>query len=83
MNPTDATLSRQAILNENTVIPYDDPSWFLSPVHHNGYLGDADFWEEGPAIPPDAVFWPAPRTRSISSAKTNNGRPARRAVRHE
>jgi len=61
MNPTDTTLPRQANLDESTVVPYDDPSWIREPVCHNGRWGDAEFWEDGPAIPPDAVIWPAGR----------------------
>jgi hypothetical protein len=26
-------------------VPYDDPSWFLSPFRHNGRTGDSILWE--------------------------------------
>jgi hypothetical protein len=73
MNPTDTTLPRQARLGESLVVPYDDPRWLLSPFEHNGYLGDADFWELGKAIPAGARF----------AMPTRNVRPTRRRGRHE
>lgn len=74
MNPTDAKLPRQATLNKSASVdsdedafphvPYDHPSWFRSPVLHNGHLGDADFWELGPAIPPGSRFVVPTRRRA-------------------
>jgi hypothetical protein len=38
-------------------IEWDDPSWFLSPVEHNGLMADSDFWEPGPWLPAGSLFY--------------------------
>jgi hypothetical protein len=72
MNPTDTTLRRQAKVSASSPspvdddesfppVPYDDPSWFLSPVEHNGQIADSDFWEPGPWLPAGSLFYLAGR----------------------
>ena len=96
MNRTKSATSRQAFpLNESTVvdsdnestqvIPYDHPSWLLSPVVHNGLAADAIFWQLGddPAVEPVEAVEAIPDERFALSFGNRGPHFGWKAVRRE
>jgi hypothetical protein len=73
----DPTAASEADLEIESWFPeldWDHPAWRIEPVRANGRIGDAEFWETGPAVPDDAVFRLPEAARPTSAPS----RPSRR-----